>query len=113
MSGLWLTDEGSGIPDGGPTVDAAQAAAHRRWLMEAKLTSLSRRYQAALQKHLTQGPRASLRSADGLGREALTMGLETLGLARIHEQARIALVPPSVSAGTRDGMIKRAQETGS
>ena len=81
--------------------------------METKLTSVSRRYQAALLRHLKQGPQASLGSADGLGREALDMGLETLDLARIHEQTLIALVSPSYSPGTRDGMIKRAQETGS
>ena len=73
------------------------------------MTGLSRRYQAALQEHLEQGPRASPQSADRLGRQALTMGLETLDLARIHEQAMIALVSPSNSSGTRDGMVKRAQ----
>ncbi len=78
-------------------------------LMETKLTGLSRRYQVALQRHLEQGPRASLQSADGLGRQALAIGLETLDLAKIHEQALIALVSPSYSVGTRDGMIKRAQ----
>jgi len=81
--------------------------------METKLTVLSRRYQAALQEHLEQKPRASLRSAAGLGRQTLTMGLETLGLARIHEQALVTLASPSYPAGTRDGMIKQAQETGS
>lgn len=79
------------------------------WFMETKLTGLSRRYQAALQKHLERGPRASPQSADGLGRQALAIGLETLDLARIHEQALIALVPPSSSRPTRDGAIKRAQ----
>jgi signal transduction histidine kinase len=78
-------------------------------LMETKLTGLSRRYQVALQKHIEQGPRASPRSADGLGHRALAIGLETLDLAKIHEQALIALVSPSYSPGTRDGMIKRAQ----
>ena len=77
--------------------------------METKLTGLSRRYQAALQKNLEQGPRASPRSADGLGRRALAIGLETLDLAKIHEQALITLVAPSYSPGTRNGMIKRAQ----
>ena len=81
--------------------------------METKLTGLSRQYQAALQKHLEQGPRASLRSADGLGCRALAIGLETLDLAKIHEQALIALVSPSYSPGARDGMIKLSQETGS
>ena len=87
----------------------------RRWrvdsgcLMETKLTGLSRQYQAALQKHLEQRPRASPRSADGLGRQALAIGLETLDLAKIHEQALIALMSPSHSPGTRDVMSKRAQ----
>ncbi len=77
--------------------------------METKLVSLSRRYQAALLRHLQQGPLAGLRSADGLGREALDLGLETLDLARIHEQALVALMAPSRSFGAKDGMIKRAQ----
>ena len=80
--------------------------------METRLTGLSRRYQAALQKHLAQGPRASPQFADGLGRRALAIGRETLDLARIHEPALMALVLPGYSAGTRDGTIKRAQETG-
>lgn len=86
---------------------------HSGCLMETKLTGLSRRYQAALQKHIAQGPRVNPQSAEGLGRQALAIGLETLDLARIHEQALIALASPSYSPGTRDGMIKRAQETGS
>lgn len=50
-----------------------------------------------------------MRSADGLGREALNLGLETLDLAKIHEQARVALMAPGRSSGAKDGMIKRAQ----
>ena len=80
--------------------------------METKLAGLSRRYQAALQKHIERGPRTSPQSADGLGRRALALGLKTLDLARIHEQALIVLVSPSYPCGTRDGMIKRAKETG-
>jgi signal transduction histidine kinase len=76
--------------------------------MTPKLTRLSRRYQAALRKHLKQGPRASLQPAQGLGRRAMTIGLETLDLARIHEHALIALVLPSYSPGTRDAMVRRA-----
>ena len=107
--------------DGSPTRGRASLRAGQQWmppgrwrvdsgcLMETKLASLSRRYQAALLRHLEQGPRASLRSADGLGREAVDLGLETLDLARIHEQALMALVLPSRSSGARDGMIKRAQ----
>ncbi len=76
--------------------------------MKARQAGLSRRYQAALRKHLKQGPGSSLRPALGLGRQAVAMGLETLDLARIHETALAALLLPSYSSGTRGGMIKRA-----
>src|SRR5438876_796084 len=76
--------------------------------MKRKLAGLSRQYQAALGKHLRQGPRAGLQPAKGLGRQALTLGLETLDLARIHEQAVITLVLPASSPSTRDGMVRRA-----
>jgi signal transduction histidine kinase len=76
--------------------------------MTRKLTGLSRRYQAALRKHLKQGPRASLQPAQGLGRRAMTIGLETLDLARVHEQALITLVLPSYSPGARATMVRRA-----
>jgi len=58
-----------------------------------------------LQKHLEQGPRASLLPAVGLGRRAVALGLETLDLARIHEQAVTALE----LASKKDGYIKRAR----
>jgi signal transduction histidine kinase len=76
--------------------------------MGRKLNGLSHRYAAALRKHLKQGPRASLQPAQGLGRRAMALGLETLDLARFHEQALIALVLPDYSPGTRDRMIRRA-----
>ena len=38
----------------------------------------------------------------------MALGLETLDLARIHEQALITLVLPSDSPGTRDAMVRRA-----
>src|SRR5208282_2633825 len=55
-----------------------------------------------------QRPRASLQPARGLGHRAIALGLETLDLAGIHEQALIALVLPSDSPGTRDAMVRRA-----
>jgi signal transduction histidine kinase len=76
--------------------------------MEHKLTGLSRQYQVALRKHLKQGPRASLKQAKRLGRQAVNLHLEMLDLAGIHEQALIALVLPSHSAATRDAMVRRA-----
>src|SRR5947207_4919138 len=76
--------------------------------MKRELTGLSRQYQAALRKHLKRSRRASLRPANGLGRRAMTIGLETLDLARIHQQALIKLVLPGYSPGTRDAMVRRA-----
>jgi signal transduction histidine kinase len=76
--------------------------------MTRKLTGLSRHYQAALRKHLKQGAHASTEPARRLGRQAMTLGLETLDLARIHEQALITLVLPGYSARTRDAMVRRA-----
>jgi two-component system chemotaxis response regulator CheB len=59
--------------------------------MKKKLTDLSRRYVIALEKHLKKKPGAGLPPALGLGREAVALGLETLDLARIHEQALATL----------------------
>jgi signal transduction histidine kinase len=55
--------------------------------MKKKISGLSRCYETALGKHLKQGPQASLQPALELGRRAVTLGLGTLELARIHEQA--------------------------
>jgi signal transduction histidine kinase len=73
------------------------------------MTGFSRRYHAALRKHLKQArPATGLRPAIGLGRQAMSAGLKTLDLARIHQQALIALVLPSYSPDTRDVMVRRA-----
>jgi signal transduction histidine kinase len=73
--------------------------------MNRKLTALSQRYVAALKKHLTQGPRAGVQSAHGLGRQAVAIGLETLDIAKIHEGALATLEASSSS----DGIIERAE----
>jgi signal transduction histidine kinase len=59
--------------------------------MMQKPNELSQRYVAALEKHLKQGPSARLQPAIELGRAAVAAGLETLALARIHEQALVTL----------------------
>src|SRR5436190_1673497 len=74
--------------------------------MKRNLTGFSRRYQAALRKHLQGRPGTPL--ADGLGRQAMIIGIETLDLARIHEQALVRLVLPGYSPGAREGMVRRA-----
>jgi two-component system sensor histidine kinase DegS len=54
--------------------------------MKQNLIQLSQQYTATLERHLKRGPR-SLLPALNLGRGAVALGLETLDLARIHEQA--------------------------
>ena len=78
--------------------------------MARKLNGLAQRYVAALRKHLKEGPQAipPRGTAQGLGRRAMALGLETLDLARFHEQALITLVSPDYSPGTRERMIRRA-----
>jgi len=49
--------------------------------MKRKLFNLSRYYQAALRTHLRQGQRAHPETAQGLGRQAVAAGLQTLDLA--------------------------------
>jgi signal transduction histidine kinase len=78
--------------------------------MGRKLNGLSQRYVAALRKHLQKGPRSmpACDTAQGLGRRAMALGLETLDMARFHERALIALVLPGYSPSTRDAMVRRA-----
>ena len=78
--------------------------------MARKLNGLAQRYVAALRKHLKQGPQAvpPCGTATRLGRRAMALGLETLDLARFHEQALITLVLPAYSPGTREVMVRRA-----
>jgi signal transduction histidine kinase len=58
-------------------------------MKKKKLLDLSRQYLAGLRQHLLPGPRATTpnKAALRLGQGAVALGLETLDLARIHEQA--------------------------
>jgi signal transduction histidine kinase len=75
--------------------------------MKRKLTALSQRYVAALRKHLKPGPQATppCGTALALGRQAAALNLETLDVARIHEDALATLE----AASSKNGLIKRAQ----
>jgi len=70
---------------------------------------LSRPYQAALRRYLHQGPTASLKPALRLGHRAVGLGLETLDLALMHEQALIAQVLPIAAPAARNRIIRRAK----
>jgi len=76
-------------------------------MMKGQLLALSRRYQAALQKHLQPGPKAQPQSAH-LGRQAVALGLETLDVARIHKAALAALLPSDEPSASRNRRVKRA-----
>jgi signal transduction histidine kinase len=85
-------------------MNAVSIMKHKR-----KSNELPRRYQAALRHYLEQGPAASLHpAATRLGRQAVVLGLDTLDLALIHEQALITRVLPGCPPPVRDRMVKRA-----
>src|ERR1041385_4515453 len=72
--------------------------------MKDQFTRLSQKYVTALRKHLKGGPGASFQSALNLGRQAVALRLETLELARIHQQAVATLG----LSRWKNGIIKRA-----
>ncbi|MGO8699139.1 MAG: sensor histidine kinase [Limisphaerales bacterium] len=76
--------------------------------MKGKLLNLSRRYQAALRTHLQQGEKASPDLAWGLGTQALAAGLQTLDLAKLHEQIMVTKVLPQCPPSQRAALIKQA-----
>jgi two-component system, NarL family, sensor histidine kinase DegS len=76
--------------------------------MKRKMSVLSRQYEAALGEYLKSRSNSGLKKAGALGTEAVSLGLETLDLAKMHEQALIE-IGASNSAGSRDGLAKRAQ----
>ncbi len=73
--------------------------------MQRKITALSECYASALRQHLKQGAKAGLPTARRLGRQAVSLGLETLDVARMHEAALAALG----ASARRDGVMKRAE----
>ena len=68
----------------------------------------SRRYQAGLQAYLKQRSGAHLQRARGMGRQALTAGLQTLDIAKLHEQILVNKVLPGSPANKRGALIRQA-----
>jgi len=68
----------------------------------------SRRYQAALLTYLKQGTGGRLEPARGMGQQALTAGLQTLDMAKLHEQILVTQVLPGRPAGKHSTIIKQA-----
>jgi signal transduction histidine kinase len=69
---------------------------------------LANRYQATLRTYLKAGRRGNLDDARGLGTQALAVGLQTLDLAKLHEQVLVEEVLRSCPASKRAALIKRA-----
>jgi signal transduction histidine kinase len=74
-------------------------------IVNLKRDRLAKNYQAALRTYLQQNSRANFQPAMKLGRHAVDLGLETLELARIHDQAVAALELLS----SKNGFVKRAE----
>jgi len=73
--------------------------------MKQDINGLSQRYVTELRKHLKQAPNAGLQPATRLGRKAVVLGLETLDLARMHEQALTTLE----LSNSKNALTKRAE----
>ena len=76
--------------------------------MKRKLYNFSRLYQDALQIHLKQGRRASLKAAHDLGFEARAIGFQTLDLVKMHEETMLTNLLPLGPPSRRAVIIKRA-----
>ena len=76
--------------------------------MKRKLFNSSRRYQDALRNQMKQGRQAGLASARNVGGLAHAAGLQTLDLAKLHEQTLVTELLPGVPAGKRAALIKQA-----
>jgi signal transduction histidine kinase len=77
--------------------------------MKPKRPTISRSYQAALRRYTARGENVDLQAALKLGRRAVSLGLDTLDLALIHEQAQISLVLSGATAADRKRIISRGK----
>jgi len=74
-----------------------------------KSKALALRYERALRRYLRQSASDDLQAAVKLGRQAVALGLETLDMALIHEQALLKQILPAESHATvKVQMLKRA-----
>lgn len=77
-------------------------------MKEDQSNRLSDRYLAALRTHFKQGCEPGFQAPQELGREAVSIGLETLDLAKIHDHALAVLLLPNCSPTTREDLTRRA-----
>src|ERR1041385_8993770 len=78
--------------------------------MKTKRAKFFRKFRGALRQHLEKQGECDEGRFHRLGREAMAAGLQTLDLARFHEQAVLQLSAPGFSSISRAKMIKRARK---
>lgn len=66
-------------------------------------------YQRALRRYIKQGSAVRGHAALRVGRQAVAMGLETLDMALIHEQALVSQVLSMGASAARDEVVKRSR----
>lgn len=76
--------------------------------MKNAVRNFSRRYQSALRHHLLGRSSGAARVARSLGAGALAVGWTTLDLAKLHEQALVAKLLPTIPRRKRETLIRRA-----
>jgi|SRR5665213_2219392 len=72
------------------------------------MKNFSRCYQAELRAYLKQRSGARLQRARGMGRQALNVGMQTLDMAKLHEQILVSKVLPGSPASKRGALIRQA-----
>jgi signal transduction histidine kinase len=72
------------------------------------MKKFTRRYQAGLQAYLKQRSGAHLQRARGMGQQALNVGMQTLDMAKLHEQILVNKVLPGSPAKKRAAIIRQA-----
>jgi signal transduction histidine kinase len=77
--------------------------------MKTNASRLPGQYLAALRNHLKPDAKAGSPAATRLGRQAVVCGLETLDLARLHEQALTSLAVPGSPARHKETLTRRAR----
>jgi len=82
-------------------------------MKQSQLKRVEKLYQTALRTYCGQGshtdPQEGLQAAHAFGAEALKIGLDTLDLARIHDQAMQTLLSNKTAAATRAELTRRAE----
>ncbi|MDA7865246.1 sensor histidine kinase [Akkermansiaceae bacterium] len=78
--------------------------------MKTKRPAFAESYLTALRKYLKDDGSLEPAVATALGLEAVDLGMETLELAQVHEDALILVVSPNKGARVREALIRRASK---